>query len=144
MSTASFLASASTSTTSDGHVSTTPASTTFHPLDTDYTPIIISIAAGFACFIVYVCFMCIVHSWWLKRNKFTEVNSTPLKEIEKKKRKEELRELKRQRKGNSQVSNYSLVLKIFNMYDEYQVFNLLNYIFSYFRNRKGSKGAIQI
>lgn len=98
VSTASSLASGSSSKTSDDHVSTTPASTTFHPLDTDYTPIIISIAAGFACFIVYVCFMCIVHSWWLKRNKFTEVNSTPLKEIEKRKRKEELRELRRQRK----------------------------------------------
>lgn len=108
VSTTSSLASASSSKITDGHVSITPASTTFHSLDTDYTPIIISIAAGFACFIVYVCFMCIVHSWWLKRNKFTEVNSTPLKDIEKRKRKEELRELRRQRIGNSQVSNYSL------------------------------------
>lgn len=122
VSTASSLASASSSVSTDGHVTTTRASSTFHPLDTDYTPIIISIAAGFACFIVYVCFMCIVHSWWLKRNKFTEVNSTPLKDIEKKKRKEELREMRRQRKGNSQVSSYSF----FNTYDEYQVFNVLN------------------
>ncbi|KAL9974071.1 hypothetical protein ACROYT_G011070 [Oculina patagonica] len=95
--TASVLVSASTS-VADSHVSTTPTPTTFHPLDTDYTPIIISVAAGFACFIVYVCCMCLVHSWWLKRNKFTEVNSTPLKDIEKKRRKEELRELRRQRK----------------------------------------------
>jgi len=42
--------------------------------------------------------MCIVHSWWLKRNKFTGVNSTPLKDIEKRKKKEELRELRRERK----------------------------------------------
>lgn len=105
MSTASSLTSAGSSITHDSHVSTTPASTTFHPLETDYTPIIISIASGFASFVVYVCFMCIVHSWWLKRNKFTGVNSTPLKDIEKRKKKEELRELRRERKGNSPVSN---------------------------------------
>lgn len=108
--TASSLVSASTS-VADSHVSTTPAPTTFHPLDTDYTPIIISVAAGFACFIVYVCCMCLVHSWWLKRNKFTEVNSTPLKDIEKKRRKEELRELRRQRKGKRETT-HSLTRKI--------------------------------
>ena len=125
MSTASSLSSASWSKTTDGHVSTTPASTTFHPLDTDYRPIIISIASGFACFIVYVCLMCVVHSWWLKRNKFTGVNSTPLKVIEKRKRKEELRELRRQRIGNSQVSN----CLFFITYDEYLI-NQIFFVFS--------------
>ena len=60
--------------------------------------------------------MCIVHSWWLKRSKFTEVNSTPLKDIEKRKKKEELRELRRERKGNSQVSNWdSFLIRMMNI-----------------------------
>ena len=46
--------------------------------------------------------MCAVHSWWLKRNKFTEVNSTPLSKIEKRRRKQELLEAKmRQASGKN-------------------------------------------
>ena len=100
VSTASSLMAASSSAIRDSHVVLpTRAPTTYHPLDTDYTPIIISIAAGFACFVVFVCCMCVMHSWWLKRNKFTEVNSTPLHDIEKKRKKEERREMKRQAEG---------------------------------------------
>lgn len=66
--------------------------TKFYSLDTDYSPIIIAVAAGFGGFIVFVCCMCAVHSWWLKRKKFTDVNSTPLSKIEKKRKKQELLE----------------------------------------------------
>lgn len=98
VSTASPLVASTTSVAPGSHVSTTYAPTTYHPLDTNYNPIIISLGVGFACFVVFVCCMCAIHSWWLKRNKFTGVNSTPMKDLERKKRKQELKEMKRRAK----------------------------------------------
>lgn len=94
-----MLASSSVLTPSN-HLPTTKKSTTLYSLDTDYKPIIIALAAGFGGFVLFVCCMCMVHSWWLKRNKFTGVNSTPLSDIEKRRRKEELREARRKAKGS--------------------------------------------
>lgn len=89
--------SVNSSVTTINHLPTTSTKpTTLYTLDTDYKPIIIAVSAGFGGFIVFVCCMCVVHSWWLKRNKFTGVNSTPLSEIEKRRRREELREARRQ------------------------------------------------
>ena len=93
--------------------------TKFYSLDTDYSPIIIAVAAGFGGFIVFVCCMCAVHSWWLKRKKFTDVNSTPLSKIEKKRRKQELLEARMREalgkdfkllqdgKGQDETSNFT-------------------------------------
>ena len=83
----------------------TPSRTTatvFHPLETNYTPLIISVATGLAALVLLVCCTFFIHSWWLRKNKYTDVNSTPLKDIEKRKQKQELREIKRKEYGKSE------------------------------------------
>ncbi|XP_068721707.1 uncharacterized protein [Montipora capricornis] len=77
---------------------TTKPTTILYDLDTDYTPIIAVVAAGFGGFIVFVCCMCVLHSFWLKKKKFTNVNSRSISEVEKKRRKKEEREAKKKEK----------------------------------------------
>lgn len=88
--------------TSVTHVTQKPTPTTkpttLYELDTNYMPIIATVAAGFGGFIVFVCCMCAIHSWWLKRKKYTDVNSRTLTDVERKKKKRELREARRQEK----------------------------------------------
>ena len=94
--------SANSSVTTPGTLKSTTTSkptTKLYELETNYTPIIAAVGAGFGGFIVFVCCMCVLQSWWLKKKKFTNVNSRTLTEIEKKKRKRELREARRQQKG---------------------------------------------
>lgn len=94
--------SANSSITTPGNLKPTTSSkrtTKLYDLETNYMPIIVAVATGFGGFVVFVCCMCVLHSWWLKKKKFTNVNSRTLTNIEKKKRKRELREARRQQKG---------------------------------------------
>lgn len=72
--------------------------TILYELNTNYTPIIAVVGAGFGAFILFVCCMCVVHSWWLRKKKYTDVNSRSLSDAQKKQRKREEREARKKEK----------------------------------------------
>ena len=79
--------------------STKLPTTILYELNTNYTPIIAVVGAGFGALILFVCCTCIVHSWWLRKKKYTDVNSRSLSDAQRKQRKREEREAKKKEKG---------------------------------------------
>lgn len=73
--------------------------TILYELNTNYTPIIAVVGAGFGALILFVCCTCVVHSWWLRKKKYTDVNSRSLSDAQRKQRKREEREAKKKEKG---------------------------------------------
>lgn len=73
--------------------------TILYELNTNYTPIIAVVGAGFGALVLFVCCMCVVHSWWLRKKKYTDVNSRSLSDAQRKQRKREEREAKKKEKG---------------------------------------------
>lgn len=78
--------------------STKLPTTILYELNTNYTPIIAVVGAGFGALILFVCCTCIVHSWWLRKKKYTDVNSRSLSDAQRKQRKKEEREAKKKEK----------------------------------------------
>lgn len=60
----------------------------------DYTPAMAAVALGIACIVLCVCCTCIIHSWYLRKDKFTEYNSMTIKEYEEKMRAKEQKGMK--------------------------------------------------
>lgn len=72
--------------------------TILYELNTNYTPIIAVVGAGFGALVLFVCCTCVVHSWWLRKKKYTDVNSRSLSDAQRKQRKREEREAKKKEK----------------------------------------------
>ena len=99
--------SATKSTSTAANTQTTTSLTTLsgkpttilYDLNTEYTSIIAVAGAGFGALILFVCCKCVVHSWWLRKKKYTDVNSRSLSDAERKRRKIEEREARKKEKG---------------------------------------------
>ena len=64
----------------------------FLPLVINWKPIFITMGAVGALIILFICCSCVLHSYWLSKNKFTKYNSTPIRELKRKRRKQQLKE----------------------------------------------------
>ncbi|XP_032237562.2 uncharacterized protein LOC5512257 [Nematostella vectensis] len=88
----------------------TPAPTTSgpttirYPLVFDYTPMMMAVAIVFACVVFFVCCSCIMHSWYLRKKKFTKYNSMSAKEYEQRQRAEE----RKKRLQETQENEYEM------------------------------------
>ena len=86
--------------------------TILYELNTNYTPIIAVVGAGFGALVLFVCCMCVVHSWWLRKKKYTDVNSRSLSDAQRKQRKREEREAKKKEKGMKLITYYNIATKV--------------------------------